>query len=786
MSEGENSESPKVRLAMDQLMCCILLGVVLTLIQCTLSHVEEKGCSLYDTYIHCKGSQNVVLPSGDTSKVESIFFTSCNMSLLTPEDFAPFPQVINIEIRSSNLSFPTNNELFRKLKDLNDLRVENCDVGEEVVKLLTGNEPLERLSLPKNRIKSISRRLLSNFRELQELDLSGNGATHLEDGAFDELKELRILDLSDNAIQGGSARVVALTPDRCSVCRLPGVSVGCSKRDVTQCAAGRPLDRLWWRSSGLALRLEGNPVCNESSTSVGTESLEELYYGDIECVAEEEECSKQESRKLFLREACGKRHPNASESTAERRYLIEAGFETVAFYTVGVIICGIVIGGVSVYYISSCKQKKSAKNSDSSDPELGGGTSERNSDEDLKPRIVPFATSQDMSKTVQYDAESCRLLDADDTRRNSIPNEGETVNRQLLRLPSVADSDKNYDTIGSSVLQTSSPISDECLNPCDCNSHEGSPLHIAALEGDLEKLNKLLEEGEDPAKKTCRKESALWFAILGGHQKVVEILYQKSPEEVQSCNQNGDTPLHIAVHEENETIVNLLLEYNASRSVQNKKGETPLHIAVYRRNIQFIKLLLDGSDCINVPNIQGNTPLFLAVRLGPVKIVHLLLEKGAELNIENVRKEKPIHIACWHGKGKIVQILIDKGSKLNVKDRYGNTELHVACRRGHLNIAKALLRSGSEINAANRKGNTPLHRAVKGNHYKLVELLIEEGADISVKNDEGQTALDKAISLSNKKSVIVFLNKRESKSVENIASADCCNASKNKNMSSTI
>ena len=56
---------------------------------------------------------------------------------------------------------------------------------------------------------------------------------------------------------------------------------------------------------------------------------------------------------------------------------------------------------------------------------------------------------------------------------------------------------------------------------------------------------------------------------------------------------------------------------------------TPLHIAVQNENIELIKVLLAGDCDFNVRNADGLTPLDLAIANNNEEIVRLLLERGA-------------------------------------------------------------------------------------------------------------------------------------------------------------
>ena len=53
-------------------------------------------------------------------------------------------------------------------------------------------------------------------------------------------------------------------------------------------------------------------------------------------------------------------------------------------------------------------------------------------------------------------------------------------------------------------------------------------------------------------------------------------------------------------------------------------GNTPLHIAVQNQDIEIIKILLDSGSDVNAKNAAGQTPLHLAVQTANKEIISLL------------------------------------------------------------------------------------------------------------------------------------------------------------------
>ena len=67
--------------------------------------------------------------------------------------------------------------------------------------------------------------------------------------------------------------------------------------------------------------------------------------------------------------------------------------------------------------------------------------------------------------------------------------------------------------------------------------------------------------------------------------------------------------------------------------VRNPLKETPLHLAIKTENETVIRHLLDGAD-VNLVDGRRQTPLHLAVSRNLPHIVEALLEHAASINIQ--------------------------------------------------------------------------------------------------------------------------------------------------------
>ena len=128
----------------------------------------------------------------------------------------------------------------------------------------------------------------------------------------------------------------------------------------------------------------------------------------------------------------------------------------------------------------------------------------------------------------------------------------------------------------------------------------GTPLYAAVSNSKKEIVHMLLEAGADPNQKSKGRFSPL----------------------ISACDK----------YRPNLEIINLLFEYGADPNIQDNDGSTPLHIAVRNDNSEITELLLtNGAD----PNIQdniGNTPLHIPANY---KIKELLIKHGADETIKN-------------------------------------------------------------------------------------------------------------------------------------------------------
>jgi len=218
------------------------------------------------------------------------------------------------------------------------------------------------------------------------------------------------------------------------------------------------------------------------------------------------------------------------------------------------------------------------------------------------------------------------------------------------------------------------------------------------------------------------------FQTVSGEGYVDVKLLLDSGVDKDGVNEDGETPLYVAIKHGHSTGVKLLLESGADINKANYDGWVPLDIAVYEGNSAYVKLLLDaGADKDRARNNYGDTPLNTAISYGYDRIVKLLLDSGANISQQNLYGMTPLHIAAPLYPRRIicVKLLLEAGADINKAAKYGETPLLAAARTNNNTCAELLIERGADINKTNNDGWTPLMVAAEYGCIECAKLLLE-------------------------------------------------------------
>ena len=242
--------------------------------------------------------------------------------------------------------------------------------------------------------------------------------------------------------------------------------------------------------------------------------------------------------------------------------------------------------------------------------------------------------------------------------------------------------------------------------------HTGNTYLVSAIiEGDVFKVQQMLQHGADPNQFSHDKKSPLMYAVDRGDYNLITLLKNRG------------------------ALINAEVA-----------GNTALHYAVGKKSLRMVEALVEHGACIEA-SAGKYTPLLCAAQLGQPDIVSTLCHSGARVNATCPYKLTSLHWAVYGqekaGKNgqadvndflEVLRILLQNQADVNIVDGEGKTPLHYAVERGDEDSARVLLETSSalglrlDLGAKDQWGRTPLDLAIKYQKYELVNLLLGKGA----------------------------------------------------------
>jgi len=303
-----------------------------------------------------------------------------------------------------------------------------------------------------------------------------------------------------------------------------------------------------------------------------------------------------------------------------------------------------------------------------------------------------------------------------------------------------------------------------------------SELSLAAMKGDVEKVELLLADGADVNGAQGDGSTALHWAAYREDAELVRRLLEAGADVTKRTRVGEMTPLFMAAQSGSGPAVELLLEAGADAGLASTNGTTPLMVAAASGSVAAVGPLLDhGVDPNAVDVNHGQTALMFAAASGRIDVMRLLAARGAEVGdtslVPDPRKVEgdggpkwrkgdialggmaPLHFTAREGNIEAAQTLLDLGADVNqLTSSNGSSALLIAIFNAHFDFAMFLLSNGADPKpAATSDGLTPLYAAIDSQwanrvwypvpttdeqhatHLELMRELIAKGADVDAR-----------------------------------------------------
>ncbi len=159
--------------------------------------------------------------------------------------------------------------------------------------------------------------------------------------------------------------------------------------------------------------------------------------------------------------------------------------------------------------------------------------------------------------------------------------------------------------------------------------------------------------------------------IKDGDLKKVRLLV--GSHNIQSEDEDGNTPLHWAVHEGYIDIVKYLVSIGADIHATNKNMYTSFAGACYLNDLVMVEYLFSLGSNIEVRDCDEYTPLIGSCQFDNIEIVQFLVSHGANIEARDDTGATPLIMAICSDQLKIVKYLIDCEANMFVVDELGKT-----------------------------------------------------------------------------------------------------------------
>lgn len=139
-----------------------------------------------------------------------------------------------------------------------------------------------------------------------------------------------------------------------------------------------------------------------------------------------------------------------------------------------------------------------------------------------------------------------------------------------------------------------------------------------------------------------------------------------------------------------------LLDRGTDINAKNENGETPLMIAIRYRQFETIRLLLDRGADISAKDSDGRTLLMIASESGLFETVKILLDAGLEISATDNEGKTALMYGVWSY--DIAKFLIENGASIHQKDNNENIALAWALKYAAKESVILILQNGASLN----------------------------------------------------------------------------------------
>jgi ankyrin repeat protein len=279
------------------------------------------------------------------------------------------------------------------------------------------------------------------------------------------------------------------------------------------------------------------------------------------------------------------------------------------------------------------------------------------------------------------------------------------------------------------------------------DERERTPLHLAAVNGQLSLLQALLSRGCNPNVRDSSGRTPLFAALEYGADALpmVRALVAHGVD-AEAVDVNGETPLGLALeHPELER----WLDWNGWQRPRRPLRADDLIDAAKQGADTAVRRLLELGFPADARDAQGATALLHACGAGHRDVAFTLIDAGADLAASANNGMTPLAAAVAARREALVALLLERGATVDQRLPGDATALMIAAVQGYPEIAEQLLDASADPNAVDARGHSALHAASQFGFEqndslrarRLFDALLKRKADTNLADGEGKTPL---------------------------------------------
>uniref|UniRef100_A0A8C1SMR2 Transient receptor potential cation channel, subfamily A, member 1b n=1 Tax=Cyprinus carpio TaxID=7962 RepID=A0A8C1SMR2_CYPCA len=221
-------------------------------------------------------------------------------------------------------------------------------------------------------------------------------------------------------------------------------------------------------------------------------------------------------------------------------------------------------------------------------------------------------------------------------------------------------------------------------------------------------------------------------------------------------DEQGRTPLHWAVEQNQQQSCVLLLELGADPNILNNAMMGPLHLAVTKRYNHLVLFQSCDKTDANLEGDLGNTPVMMACCTNNCQAIQFLFKHGAKMCIQNKLGHYAIHTVAFAGAKEAMEMVLEIGEELGIStsvhinylDKTKSTPLHLSVRGGNIEVIKLCIIKGARVDQQQCDKSTALHFACTQGALEAVKIMLSSYSKvediINIRDGANQTPLHRS------------------------------------------